>query len=286
MIRSMTGYGTGSAQLDGWRAEVTLRTLNHRYLSLHVRTLHDPLLEQRVEEAVKRAFTRGEIEVTVTLTRDPLQAGGVEFDREVLRAYADELRRISDEFGLPPPRLSDLIALGVLSPAGEESGPSAWPALAAALTQAIHGAQAARAREGELLHEELSRILGELSSLISQVRELIPASLLKLRDRLQERVRALGAEVDPDRLEMEIALLAERADVREEITRLEAHLTRVRELLEKETPVGKELGFLSQELLREANTLGAKARDLEISGLVVSMKVAIDRFREQVQNVE
>ncbi len=286
MIRSMTGYGSGSGSADGWNAEVALRSLNHRYLSLRVRGISDPVLERRVEEAVKGAFNRGEIEVTVQLVQDPAVAGRLLIDREVLSAYVDELRGLTDALALPPPDLGHLIALGAFDHPGGEDLPDPWPALSAALSEAIRGAQAARIREGEILYSELSRIMSELSSLIQEVKVRIPAVVEELRDRLRERVTALGAEVDPDRLEMEIALLAERADVREEVTRLEAHLTRIRELLDASGAVGKELGFLSQELLREANTLGAKSRDLTINGLVVSMKVAIEHFKEQVQNVE
>lgn len=286
MIRSMTGYGAGSGSADGWNAEVALRSLNHRYLSLRVRGISDPVLERRVEETVKGAFNRGEIEVTVQLTQDPAVAGRLLIDREVLSAYVDELRGLADALALPPPDLGHLIALGAFDRPGGGDLPDPWPALSAALSEAIRGAQAARAREGELLHAELSRIISELSSLVQEVKTRIPAVVEELRDRLRERIAELGAEVDPDRMEMEIALLAERADVREEVARLEAHLTRIRELLEASGTVGKELGFLSQELLREANTLGAKSRDFTINGLVVSMKVAIEHFKEQVQNVE
>lgn len=284
MIRSMTGYGAGSGSAGGWNAAVALRTLNHRYLSVRVRGASDPVLERKIDEEVKHAFARGEVEVTVSLTQDP-DALRLRFDRRTISAYADELRALADELSLPPPSLHDLISLGAFAPQAAEV-PDPWPAVAAALTAAIVGAQAARTQEGKLIHDELVSLLDELSSLIDQVKARIPAVVEELRDRLRERVSSLGVEVDPDRLEMELALLAERADVREEIARLEAHVSRIRTLLDSDAPVGKELSFLAQELLREANTLGAKSRDLEINGLVVSMKVAIDRFKEQVQNVE
>jgi uncharacterized protein (TIGR00255 family) len=118
------------------------------------------------------------------------------------------------------------------------------------------------------------------------VKERLPQVTEELRARLQERVAALQVEVDPARLEMEIALLVERFDVREEVARLEAHLARANALLEKGGAIGKELDFLSQEFLREVNTLGSKSRDLAISSLVIDMKMAIKDFKEQVQNVE
>lgn len=285
MINSMTGYGTGNASAAGWTADVALRTLNHRYLSIRIRSVHDPELERRIEEAAKRAFNRGEIEVAVTLTRDAA-AGHLMIDSKALSAYVEELRRLTDTLALPPPTLSDLIALGAFDGREARDVPDPWEALSAALGQAIQGVQAARAREGELLHAELSRIVSKLSTLVQEVQARIPEALAELRARMRERVSALGADVDPGRLETEIVLLAERADVREEIARLEAHLSRISTLLAADAPVGKELGFLAQELLREANTLGAKSRDLAINGFVVAMKVAIDHFKEQVQNVE
>ncbi len=286
MIRSMTGYGTGSGSADGWNAEVALRTLNHRYFSLRVRGLSDPVLERRIEEKVKRTFTRGEIEVAVVLSQDLDRAGRLPIDREAVTIYATELRKLANELKLPPPTLGDLIALGVFAASGKDDSSDPWPAISAALSEAMRGAVTARTREGELLYDELHRIISELFSLVGEVKGRLPAVTKELRDRLRERIIALGAEVDPDRLEMEIAFIAERADVQEEVTRLEAHLTRIKELLNASGAVGKELGFLAQELLREANTLGAKSRDLTINGLVVSMKVAIERFKEQVQNVE
>ena len=286
MINSMTGYGVGNATSAGWTADVTLRSLNHRYLSVRVRGISDVNLTRQVEEEVKRAFTRGEIEVAVTLTQDPMQTVQSRFDSAAVGAYVDALRAVSDEFALPPPTLHDLIALDVFAPPRTVTDGDPWPALAAALTQAIAGARTAREHEGELLAAELRQIMSELAAHIQEVKARIPDALAELRARMRERVAALGVEVDPTRLETEIVLLAERADVREEIARLEAHLTRISTLLAANEPVGKELGFLAQELLREANTLGAKSRDLEINGHVVSMKVAIDRFKEQVQNVE
>ncbi len=287
MINSMTGYGVGNATGAGWTANVTLRSLNHRYLSVRVRGISEGSLICQVEEEVKRAFTRGEIEVAVTLTQDPVQTVQSRFDSAAVAAYVDALRAVSDEFALPPPTLRDLIELGAFaSPSTTVSSADPWDTVSIALAQAIAGARAARKHEGELLAAELRQIMSVLSAHIQEVKARIPDALAELRARMRERVTALGVEVDPARLETEVVLLAERADVREEIARLEAHLARISTLLAADEPVGKELGFLAQELLREANTLGAKSRDLAINGHVVSMKVAIDRFKEQVQNVE
>lgn len=287
MVNSMTGFGTGTATADGWCVEVTIRTLNHRYLSVRVRVPHDqPQLHASVEEAVRRAFSRGEIGVWIAPSRDREAPDACLFDRERLKDHLAELRRIAQELSLEEsPTLSDLIQLGTFQ---EKAPPERdlSPALEAALRQAIEATLETRAKEGKRLVEELTRILDRFSGLLSQVRQRLPALSQELRSRLHERVADLPVEVDQNRLEMEVALLAERFDVREEVTRLEGHLHRVRGLLRSGGLIGKELDFVSQELLREVNTLGAKSRDLAISSLVIDMKVAIERFKEQVQNVE
>ena len=287
MVNSMTGFGTGTATADGWRVDVTIRTLNHRYLSVRVRSPHDqPRLQACLEEAVRRAFSRGEIGVWITVSRDQTAEASRRFNSQAIQDHLRELRVIVQESSLDEaPTLSDLIQLGAFQAAKPlEADPK--PMVEPALKQAIEATLAARSKEGGRLAEELKRILDLLLGLLAQVKERLPTISQELRTRLQEKVASLSVELDPARLEMEIALLAERYDVQEEVTRLEAHLQRARELLQKETPVGKELDFVSQELLREVNTLGAKSRDLAISSRVVDMKVAIERLKEQVQNVE
>lgn len=287
MIRSMTGFGRGESAEGGRRAEVTIRTLNHRYLSVRPRALSEwPLLQLRLEEVVKRAFHRGEIDVWVAL--EPARTGSAppSIDRERVGRRLAELRAITEEFRLPvPPSLSDLIQIGALASV-PESEEEIWRLVEPALGQAIAGALRGREEEGALLAAELEGILDNLSALVSRVKERIPALREELRARLRERVAELSLEVDPSRLETEVVLLADRSDVEEEMTRLEAHLAHARRLLAAEGAVGRELDFLSQELLRETNTLGSKSRDLATSSIVLEMKVEIERFKEQVQNVE
>lgn len=286
MVRSMTGFGTGTLTEGGWRAEATIRTLNHRYLSVHVRTLRDrPQLQMRLEEAVKQAFRRGEIDVWVAIDRQGDAREPCHFDHKLVGDHLTELRHIASELSLPsPPTLGDLIQVGAFQEASTLDE-DLWPIVEPALQMAIEAACAARAKEGTLLAEELEGILEEFSLLLTRVKERLPEVIEELRTRLQERVAAL-VEVEPNRLEMEVVLLAERFDVREEVTRLEAHLSRAKALLETDGAIGKRLNFLSQELLREVNTLGAKSRDLDINSLVIDIKMAIERFKEQVQNVE
>jgi len=286
MIKSMTGFGEGVAHRSGWRVEATIRTLNHRFLSVRARSLGDrPWLQAQVEDLVKRSFTRGDISVWLDLQPDSPEEGRL-FDHEAARSAYAELRELSEELGIPtPPTLEALIRVGALQPA-KESDREIWPAAEAALAEAIEAADASRAEEGSALAEELSRILDRLEEAASSVKPRIPALADRLRTRLRTRAEELALKLDPERLEAEIALLVERYDVQEELARLLGHMKRARDLLAVEKPVGKELDFISQEMLREVNTLGSKARDSEIGGLVIDMKLEIERFREQVQNVE
>ena len=287
MTRSMTGFGTATVEDNGWRIEATIRTLNHRYLSVRIRSFNDhPNLLPRVEERVKTAFARGEIGVWITVERSASDGPECRFDRRLARAALEELQSLSEELHLSATlTLEDLTRAGGLQPIQIEDE-QLWPVLERALDAATESANASRDVEGERLSEALSTHLDQLGASLAEVRARGPEILAAHRASLNDRARQLELKVDPARLEAEIALLAERLDVQEEIVRLEAHLARAREALNSTEPIGKELDFLSQEMLREVNTLGAKVRDVEAGAHAVDMKLAVERFREQVQNVE
>jgi len=287
MLRSMTGFGSGTGHEDGWRIEATVRTVNHRYLSARVRGLGDrPWLQMQVEQMVRKGLGRGEVSVWLDITRE----GAVDPGRLLDRAAASEmhvaLSELSEQLGIDErPSLGDLIRTGVLQPT-QESDEDLWPAARAAVSAAIDATVAAREAEGGVLEAEIVRLVNLLESLRATVEPRLPEVVEALRQRLTERIEELQLSVNEERLEAEIALLAERHDVQEELTRLASHFARVRSLLEERKPVGKELDFISQEMLREVNTLGSKVRDASIGGTVIEMKVAIEQLREQVQNVE
>ena len=287
MTRSMTGFGTATVEDGGWRIEVAIRTLNHRYLSVRIRSLNDhPRLLPRVEERVKTAFARGEVGVWVAVDRSTTDGPGVRFDRRLAQDILDDLTSLSDELGLEArPTLEDVARAGGLQPIQIEDE-RLWPVLEQALDAAMESANASRDAEGRHLSKALLKHLDQLSASLAEIRVRVPEILAAHRANLNERALQLELKVDPVRLEAELALLAERLDVQEEIVRLEAHVARAGEALEGAEPIGKELDFLSQEMLREINTLGAKARDVEAGAHVVDMKLAVERFREQVQNVE
>ena len=285
MARSMTGFGSANGEGEGWTCEVTLRSVNHRFLTVRTRGLNDwPAVQVQLEEAVKSRFARGDISVWVKVERDAGESGLV-FDLDRATQYLEGLRQAASALNLPlQPSIRDLVESGALNPVENRELP--WDLVRATLADAMNRTEQAREIEGAALADNIRQLLGALAASLAEIRERIPEVMIQLRQRLTERVAALGVEVDQQRIDSEIVLLAERFDVEEEITRLAAHIQRGGVLLTSEGPIGKELDFLSQEILREVNTLGAKSRDLAIHEHVVEMKVAIERMREQVQNVE
>jgi len=301
MIRSMTGFGRGSTSQGPWTVEARLKTVNHRYLELRIRGLEErEELELGARRLLEGAFTRGRVELVVELE----QAGErFIFDLAAARRYYHGLKRLCDELELESGvRLSDLIALGALRP--EEPEDELWPPLKRALQEAISQAQAMRAGEGERLHHDLEGYLAELEELVGEVEARAPQVKLYYKERLRERVEELlrseldevwretatlsgrGGQSLSNRLEEEAVLFAERADITEELARLRSHLAAAREAIAGGEPAGRVLDFLAQEMFRETNTISAKAREGEILQRTVAMRAEIEKFREQVRNIE
>jgi uncharacterized protein (TIGR00255 family) len=287
MIRSMTGFGHGAATVGGWHAEATLRSVNHRFLSIRIRSLADrPWLQSQIEEKVRGTLHRGDVGVWLTVTEEADAEGRAGFDRGVAARAYRALEGLRSEFGIPEPAtLSDLIRAGGLQ-TPQEDEEALWPAVKAALEQGLAALARTREAEGKMLETEMSRLLGVLEEGSVGAERRLPEIQEELRSKLRARIEELDLRVEPERLEAEVVLYVDRFDVQEELVRLRGHIARARDILSRGGPVGKELDFLSQELLREANTLGSKVRDGEVVGFTVDMKVAIEQLREQVQNVE
>ncbi len=281
----MTGFGAGQAQGPGFQVEVHLRSLNGRYLETRVRGLSDfPRLAHLVEERLRQSFSRGTLEATVRLALSPGTSPKV-LDVELARTVYAELCRLVTELGLEEkPSLQHLLSLSVF---GERvlREEEIWPALEEALHQAIAAVQACREEEGRKLKEALIHEAHNLQTWVARAEDLAQEEMASLRERLAERVRGLSG-VDEARLAAEVAFWAERSDVREELDRLRAHVTRILQLLESRDPVGKELEFLAQEIGREATTLGAKARGPALAEVALALKLGAERVREQARNVE
>lgn len=287
-VRSMTGYGRGVAEQDGRRATVEIRSVNHRFLDLKLRGAPVPAaLEEQIAARVRASVERGSVTVSVHVVAPP-GAAAARIDPEAARRAYDQLAALAGHLGIGAPDLALVLAQpGVVAP-GDAAGDDADPQVLAALDAALAQLARMRSAEGQALAAELTARLEELTALrasIAGVAAGVPAQLAK---RLDERVRRLleDAELDPGRLAQEVAVLADRADVTEELVRLASHLDQARALLGAPGAVGRRLDFLVQEIGRELNTIGSKSASAGITTSVVDAKAVLEKVREQAQNVE
>ena len=287
MVHSMTAFARNEQATAHGTLSWELRSVNHRYLEPHLRlpeAFRD--LEGAVREALRQGLSRGKVECTLRFAEEsagkPLQ---VDADRaRQLIAAAEQVAALIQQ----PAPLNPLEVLawpGVL--VADSADPQALNAAALKLfDQAIGELKAGRAREGaelaKLLNERLDSILDEVAAL----RELVPQMLAGQRAKIETRFAEMQAELDPQRLEQELVLLAQKSDVAEELDRLSTHVSEVRRVLKAGGAAGRRLDFLMQELNREANTLGSKAFDTRSTQAAVNLKVLIEQMREQVQNIE
>jgi uncharacterized protein (TIGR00255 family) len=290
-IHSMTGHGVGDAPLGHGRVLIEVRAVNHRYLEVRVRlpielTAHASMLEERV----RRSLKRGRVEVNGRLDGDV--CGPPVLDRARAKDAFAQLCTLRDELRPDEPVPLSLLACLPDLFGGRAVGDheTARIALETACDAACESAWRMRACEGSALGEDLRQHLGALCDALARARERAPLVVEGHRERLRARIeRLLGdAEValDEGRLEHEIALFADRADISEELARLASHGEQMRTVLDGEdAEAGKKLDFLLQEMTREANTIGSKSADAELAQLVIAMKTAISRMREQAQNV-
>ena len=292
MIRSMTGFGTASAELNGARYVVELRSLNSKYFKANIR-LPDELqgVEADVEPLLSRRLTRGSVVLTVRFSDTSAEAAA-KINRKALARYLEQLRSVSGDG--QPIDVAQLVSLpGVLmTGTGEELLEQARPVLKELVGEACDRVLAMRVREGSTLHDELHRHLGAIAGRLEIIARRAPTVVEQYRSRLRERINALLAEsstaLREEDLIREVAVYAERSDITEEVTRLKGHLEQFSEIIDSDNddPSGRTLDFLSQEMLREANTIASKCLDVEISREIVEVKGDIDRIKEQVQNVE
>ena len=294
MIRSMTGFGAAERDTPAGRLTAEVKTVNHRFLSLNVRLPRalDPH-ESHVREALKPHIQRGHVNVTLRLEAEGRGAGPrLALDVERATEYRRLLTELKDRLELPGEvdvrlltRFSDLIVADE-----EEKVEVGADDVRAVVRAAAAAAASMREEEGRSLREDLEGRLRAMRDAVDAIEARAPERLVAERDRLRRAVAELAGsvEVDEGRLAQEVAYLAERWDVSEEIVRLESHMRLFRETLASEEgePVGKRLSFLVQEMHRETNTIGSKANDADIAHRVIAMKDEIERLREQVDNVE
>jgi uncharacterized protein (TIGR00255 family) len=290
----MTGFGSASGPAGEATVTVDIRSVNGRHLRVDT---HLPSggedWEMRLRKLLDGRLDRGSADVTVTLEEAGRGEGSLELDRQRVEAYLTAFRTLREEFDVVGEVDLSLLAAsgGLLRP---RMGPSAadvsWDAIEPVALRALDELVGMREREGERLAADLRERAAAIERAIDRVEELAPRRLDRERSRLLEAVAQLtgGKDVDAERVAREVAMLADKWDIGEEMVRARSHLEAFGELLDEPAavPVGKRLGFLVQELHREINTTGAKANDATISQVVVEMKNELERLREQIENVE
>ncbi len=296
MLLSMTGYGEAHHQSDEVSASIELRALNNRYLKVSLRAVEPyHLLEPEFERVIRRVVRRGTVQVYLRCERR-LSPSDFRVNATALRSYAAQLRALSDELGLGgrvDALLGPMLALpGVVAEPGSVALnlEAEWPLLERVLGQALDRLQAMRQDEGRAMAQELLGLRDGIGRQLDAIRERSAAVVPAFRDRLLERVRGLLGELDVqiDRNDLirEVAVFAERSDIAEEVVRLASHLGQFKEIVDEPESAGRKLEFLTQEMFREANTIGSKASDVDISRHVVEIKGALEKVRELVQNIE
>jgi uncharacterized protein (TIGR00255 family) len=296
VLLSMTGYGEASFQSDDLHVAVELRSVNNRYLKVTLRA-GEPynLLEPEVEKVVRRAVRRGTVQVHLRCQRQAA-AADYRINAVALRSYVGQLRGLAEELGLPDRGqavLAQALALPGVVPEPAAAGfnlEQDWPAVEGILEKALARLQAMRQEEGRAMAQELLAYRDQIAGELEQIRARAPQVATGYRDRLLERVRGLLSELDVriDRTDLikEVSIFAERSDIAEEVVRLASHLGQFQEIVNEPESAGRKLEFLTQEMFREANTIGSKASDVAISRHVVEIKGTLEKIRELVQNVE
>lgn len=291
-MHSMTGYGRMSVEQEGRQLTIELKSVNHRFLDIAFRM---PRSFNGMEDAARRLIgarlARGHVDVFATYCNMREDSKQIQVDEALLDAYMKALDRICEKTGIADTR--DLMQITQMHDVlvvreADEDQKALSELMERALVGALEQMENMRAREGEALKADILDRINRLEKLTGEIETRYPATIEEYRRRLYDRVKELmdGAAPDEQRLLQEVAVMADRSDIAEEIVRLHSHFAQVREMAASSEPVGRKLDFIVQELNREVNTISSKSQDVPITRLVVQAKAEIEKIREQVQNVE
>ena len=288
MLRSMTGYGRKESETSAGTLVWEIRAVNHRYLELSFRLPEEfRAIEPAARELLSKQLKRGKIEASLKLSSGGAAPRGFEINEALVQQVVDALEQVSSKLvssaGVDPMRvLSWPGVTSALSLDNEALHRDALESLAGALQDFV----GSREREGQKTQQMISERVDQIEILVRKARDIRPAVVTRLQEKLRAKLDAMEFDLDSGRLEQELAMMAQKLDIDEELDRLDAHVSEIRTIFERQDPVGRRLDFLIQEFNREANTLGAKAADVDSTGISVELKVLIEQIREQVQNIE
>jgi uncharacterized protein (TIGR00255 family) len=292
-MKSMTGYGRGSADGENFGVSVDLKTVNNRFLDVHLRLTGElSSLEPIIKRQIGARLSRGRVDVNVNFEKTAQTA--YEINRQLIAGYVSALRDMQNEFNIGGELDINVLARlpGALQPSREGLSEDVVAGIEKALGDALDQLETMRSQEGETLRKEMADRIERIGTLVPIIENAASGLVEAYRARLQKRIGELLSrngqlvEIDPGRLAQEVAYLSDRSDVSEEMVRLRSHLTQFREALNSPGETGKMLDFLLQELNREANTTLSKSTDLAIKEAALAIKAEVEKIREQVQNVE
>lgn len=292
MIKSMTGFGRGSAQQEGKEFTVEIKTVNHRYVDIFVKYPRQlSFLEDKVREVVGKSLSRGKIDVYISFEDKGEDSKTVLLDEALAKAYISAIGLLKEKFELSDDASVSLISrfpdvLRVEKVEADEE--KLWALLKTALESALESLIAMRIKEGDELKNSLLEKADFIESVLKLISQRSPEVVREYKAKLESRIKEIMEQqvVDENRLAMEVAIFADRCSIDEEIVRLGSHISQLRDTLNAKQPVGRKLDFLVQEMNREINTIGSKANDLVITKNVIDLKSEIEKIREQIQNIE
>jgi uncharacterized protein (TIGR00255 family) len=291
-MKSMTGYGRGESAQAGFKITVEVSSVNRKQSEIAVNLPRElEVLEAQIRDAVNERVARGRVTVRVSI-QAATASGKLRIDTALAKTHTKELKKLAKALNIDDAVSLDLLLRipGVLQAGEEVAGADhIWPAVAKALGRAVETLVSMRTKEGAHLSKDLHNRIDIMRGAVGRVQKQAPQVAERYRQQLFERIKSAGLEVpglEDERLLKEVFYFADRIDISEELTRLQSHFKQFDDNVKKDEPIGRTLDFLAQEMNREINTLGAKANDSAISREVVTLKTELERFREQVQNVE
>lgn len=291
MILSMTGYGKGIVELSNYTIEAEIKSLNSRYFELSIRLPKAIAYKEfEIREKVRKRISRGKVFVSITMNADPSQMGKILVNKEGLEETVTILKEIKKQTKIKDAiTLEKILSLKELFLKNEENGSEEnFENLEKALFLAIDDFEKMKKQEGKELEKDLRKRLNLIRDSVAEVENRNPEAIKAYFDKLKQKARDLTADLidNPDRLNMELALLSEKYDVTEECVRLRSHIKLFEDALDNAAEPGRKLNFISQEINREANTINSKSVTSEISHLGILIKEELEKIREQIQNIE
>ncbi len=292
MVRSMTGFGRGETTVDGRDIVVEIKSVNHRYFEFNCRTTRGyGFLEEKLKSYIKDSVKRGKIDIYVSLSQKEDTESIVKINPSLAQGYINALKRLSEEYGI-----TDDISVSTVSAYSDifqvhkapEDEEEVWNAVKQVLDTALNNFITMRETEGEKMKADIMSRAEKILSIVSEIEERSPQRVIEYEARLKEKIEELlgSAEFDEQRVITEVAIFADKVAVDEETVRLRSHFDQLKFLMDGEGEVGRKLDFIIQEMNREANTIGSKSNDSDLSHKVVEIKAEIEKIREQIQNLE